>query len=321
MSDKRDLRLDPVIQKILDEDQARGAPPLETLSPAEARLGALDAKRRNGGDPEPVASVYDFEIPGPSGTIPVRVYTPDVQWPAPGVVFFHGGGWVVCDLETHDVICRGLARRAGAIVVSVDYRLAPEHKFPAGLDDCFAATRWVAENAKDLGIDPSRLAVAGDSAGGNLATVVAILARDAGGPKLALQCLVYPVTDLSSLDTPSYREFAEGYDLSQVKMDWFRGLYLSQPEDRFSWQASPLLAADLSGLPPAVVIIAECDPLRDEGEAYARRLEQAGVPVRLIWYPGMIHPFFAMQGRVRQAREALEEVAAAVRGLVGLTRG
>ena len=229
------------------------------------------------------------------------------------MVYFHGGGWVVCDLDTHDVVCRAIARRAEAVVVSVDYRLAPDHKFPAAVTDAYAATEWVAANAERLGIDPTRISVGGDSAGGNLATVVSLMSREKNGPSIALQALVYPVTDLSSFETPSYREFAEGHHLSRVQMEWFRGHYLASPEDCGNPYASPLLARDLSGLPPALIITAECDPLRDEGEAYAKRLEEAGVTVTCTRYPGMIHPFFSLPGAIPQALDAIQQVADAVR--------
>jgi acetyl esterase len=201
------------------------------------------------------------------------------------------------------------------MVVAVDYRLAPEHKFPAAVEDSYAATLWVAANAGGLGIDPRRIAVGGDSAGGNLAAVVSLKCRDEGGPALALQVLVYPVTNLASFDTGSYQAFAEGYNLTRAEMEWFRASYLSRPEDGKHPHASPLLAANLDGLPPALVITAECDPLRDEGEAYARRLEQAGVPVTRTRYPGMIHPFFSMPGALSQARKAIQQVAAAIGGI------
>jgi len=213
------------------------------------------------------------------------------------------------------MVCRAIARRAGAVVTSVDYRLAPEHPFPAAVADCYAATQWVAANAETLEIVPGRLAVAGDSAGGNLAAVISRKCRDAGGPALALQALVYPVTNLDSFDTASYAEFAEGYYLTRSEMEWFRRCYLARPEDGRSPDASPLLAADLRGLPPALVITAECDPLRDEGEAYARRLSQAGVPVTCSRYNGMIHPFFSLGAVISQGTRAIEQVAAAVAGL------
>jgi acetyl esterase len=219
---------------------------------------------------------------------------------------------VVCDLDTHEAVCRAIARRARAVVVAVDYRLSPEHKFPAAVEDSYAATVWVAASAGRLGIDPRRIAVGGDSAGGNLATVVALKCRDGGGPPLALQVMVYPVTNLDSFDTASYREFAEGYNLTRSEMEWFRACYLARPEDGAHPHASPLLAPDLRGLPPALVITAECDVLRDEGEAYAKRLEEAGVPVTCTRYAGMIHPFFSMPGALARARKAIDQVASAV---------
>ncbi len=306
-------RLDSKARALLEEIAAEGHPGLHTLSPAEGRAMALDGLIATGGESEPVASVEDLTIPGPLGPIPIRVYKPVEVAPRPAMVYFHGGGWVVCDLNTHHVICTAIARRAGAVVVAVDYRLAPEHKFPAALIDCYAATVWVAENAGRLGIDPNRITVGGDSAGGNLGTVVSLKARDEKGPRIALQALVYPVTDLTAMKTSSYVEFAEGYHLTKASMEWFRGHYLSCEEDGRHPHASPLLAGDLRGLPPAVILTAECDPLRDEGEAYARRLHEAGVPVSLTRYPGMIHPFFSLAGVIPQARDAYQQIADAVR--------
>lgn len=307
-----DPRLDPQIRAILEQLEAKGDPPLETLPVAEARQAAMDGLAEWRGDPEPVSKVEDLRIPGPDVLIPIRIYYPERAIPSAALVYFHGGGWVVCNLDTHDVICRSIARQSGAVVVSVDYRLAPEHKFPAAVTDCYAATKWVAENAEALGIDPSRISVGGDSAGGNLAAVISLKSRDENGPDIASQALVYPVTDLSSFDTPSYREFADGYGLTAPEMEWFRAHYLARPEDGHSPHASPLLAADLRGLPPALVITAECDPLRDEAEAYAKRLNESGVPVWLTRYTGMIHPFFSMPGGVTKGREAIAEVAAAI---------
>ena len=307
-----DSRLDPQIVTILNEAEAAGDPPLESLSPVEARQAAIDGLAAWRGEPEPLPGVEDRSIAGPAGEIRIRIYTPDTPSPRPALVYFHGGGWVVCDLDTHDVVCRAIARESGATVVAVDYRLAPEHPFPAAVVDCYAATQWVAANAAALGVDSGRIAVGGDSAGGNLAAVISLKSRDEAGPRLALQVMVYPVTDLSSFDTGSYREFAEGYFLTASEMAWFRDHYLARREDALSPQASPLLAKDLQGLPPALVITAECDPLRDEGEAYAKRLEEAGVPVRCTRYAGMVHPFFSLVGGVRQSKEAIAEVAAAV---------
>jgi len=211
------------------------------------------------------------------------------------------------------VVCSLIAHRAGAVVVAVDYRLAPEHKFPAAVVDSYAATQWVAANTAELGIDPRKLSVGGDSAGGNLAAVISLKSRDESGPAIANQIMVYPVTDLSSFETASYNEFAEDHSLTKVEMEWFRDCYLSRPEDAKHPHASPLLAGNLKGLPPALIITAECDPLRDEGEAYARRLKEAGVPVIYKCYPGMIHPFFSLSGVIPQAFEAIDQVAAKIR--------
>jgi len=306
-------KLDPHVRAYLEAAAALNGPPVHTLSPAEFRALALEGLQTEGGQPEAVASIQNVMIPGPLGDIPVRIYTPVGDGPHPGMVYFHGGGWVVCNLDTHHVICTAIARRAGAVVVSVDYRLAPEHKFPAAVIDSYAATVWVADNAAKLGIEPSRLTVGGDSAGGNLATVISLKARDEQGPPIALQVLVYPVTDLSRLDTPSYQEFADGYDLTKAAMEWFRDHYLRTPEDAFHPHVSPLHAQNLSGLPPALILTAECDPLRDEGEAYARSLELAGTQVSLTRYAGMIHPFFSLSGIIPKALDAIQQVADAVR--------
>jgi acetyl esterase len=307
------VKLDSNVRLLLDAIAAQGDPSLDTLPPDEARRLAAESLKPVEGTPEPIRSVENLRIPGPEGAIPIRVYTPDTAAPRPAMVYFHGGGWVVCDLDTHDVVCRTIARRAGAVVVSVDYRLAPEHKFPAAVLDCYAATVWVAANADRLGIDPKRIAVGGDSAGGNLGAVVSLKSRDENGPAIALQAMVYPVTDLSSFATPSYQEFAEGYQLTKAEMEWFRDHYLRSMEDARNPHASPLLATDLRGLPPALIITAECDPLRDEGEAYAERLREAGVPVTCTRYAGMIHPFFSLSGAIPQALDAIQQVADAVR--------
>jgi acetyl esterase len=301
--------LHPDVRAVLAALEEEEGPLLETLPVADARRLAAEALKPAEGEPEPVGTIQDLRIPDPAGEIPVRVYTPEGTGPFPGLIYFHGGGWVLCDLDTHSVVCRAITRRALAVVVAVDYRLAPEHKFPAAVEDAVATTRWVSENAARLNIDPGRIAVGGDSAGGNLAAVVALKT-----PCVALQILVYPVTDLSSFDTTSYREFAGGYHLTMSEMEWFRREYLANPGQALDPDASPLLAPDLSGAPPALVITAECDVLRDEGEAYAERLRQVGVPVTLTRYPGMIHPFFSMPGAIRDALKAFDEVAAAIRG-------
>ena len=308
-------KLDPAVRQLLEAAEAEGNPPLESFSPEEARKLAIESLKTAGGTPEPVRSIENLRIPGPDCEIPIRIYTPDAPAPRPALVYFHGGGWVVCDLDTHDVVCTAIAHRAGAVVIAVDYRLAPEHKFPAAVTDSYAATAWVASNAKKLGIDPKRIAVGGDSAGGNLAAVVSLKSRDEDGPAIALQVMVYPVTDLSSFSTPSYQEFGENHYLTKSEMEWSRSHYLRSMEDARDPHASPLLVPDLSELPSALIITAECDPLRDEGEAYAKRLANDGVPVTYTRYPGMIHPFFSLSGAIPQAFDAIQQVANAVAGL------
>jgi acetyl esterase len=263
-----------------------------------------------------VAHVEDRRVPVDGAEIPVRIYRPDGPMPLPVLIYFHGGGWVIGNIGTHDVLCRELANAAGCVVVSVDYRLAPEHRFPTAAEDCFAATRWVAAHAAGFGGDPGRVAVGGDSAGGNLSAVVAQLARDRGGPALAFQLLIYPATD-AGCDTPSHRENAHGYLLDAEGLRWFYGHYLAGPADRDDPRCSPLRARDFRGLPPALVVTAEYDPLRDEGEAYADRLRAAGVPVTLTRYPGMIHGFFAMGSVLAAGKQAVDEAARALRAALG----
>ena len=305
-------QLDPQAEALLQQMAQMNMPPLHTLTPAQARemmrgMAALS------GEPEVVANVENLTIPGPGGQIRVRIYTPRGDGPFPILVFFHGGGWVICDLDTHDNLCRSLTNRACCVVVSVDYRLAPEHKFPAAVEDAYAATRWVANNAHRINGDPARIAVGGDSAGGNLAAVVAIMARDQDGPALTYQLLIYPATDVSSANTDSHRNYADGYFLTRGDGEWFCGHYLNCEEDRLHHRASPLLAPDLSGLPPALVITAEFDVLRDEGESYAKRLKKAGVSVKCTRYKGMIHGFMSMDGLLNQAGTGIEEASAALR--------
>lgn len=307
-------KLAPEIRSLLEGMAAEGGPAMETLSAAQAREASAGIAQL-AGEAEPVSRIENRGIPGRAGEIPVRIYFPEGDGPFPGVVFLHGGGWVLGDLDSHDNVCRAISNRAGAVVVSVHYRLAPEHRFPAALEDSLDATAWVADNAAALGIDPRRLVIAGDSAGGNMATVVAAKARDTKRPALALQVLVYPVTDLSSSETASYREFAEEHFLTRALMDWFADHYVPRLEDRTTPDASPAFIAALSGLPPALVITAECDPLRDEGEAYAERMRDHGVPVTLTRYDGMIHPFVSFLGVTPSAHEALDEIAAAIRGV------
>ena len=268
------------------------------------------------GNPPPgedVASVEDLEVPGPDGPLPVRVYRPDgAAVPAPVVVFFHGGGWVLGSIATHDATCRGLANRTGAVYVSVDYRLAPEHPYPAAPEDCYAATCWVADHAADLGVDPGRLAVAGDSAGGNLAAVVCQMARDRSGPAIAFQLLIYPVTDLDLDRWPSMEENADGPLLTREGMDWFARHYVGTLPFTGDPYAAPIRAADLSRLPPAYVATAGHDPLRDEGAGYAEALAAAGVTVGYDNFATMIHGFVGFADVVPAAGEARDRIAAAL---------
>jgi acetyl esterase len=306
------MPLDPIARALLDQMAATGAPPLSAQSATDARQ-AVAAFAQLGGDPEPVGKVEDRKLSGPDGTIPVRVYTPAGSGPFPVLVYFHGGGWVLCDIETHDPVCRSLANAAECIVVSVDYRLAPEHKFPAAADDCYAATQWVIKNAPLIGGDSDRVAVGGDSAGGNLAAVVALMARDLGGREPVFQLLVYPATDYYLPGTPSLTENADGYFLTRDDMVWFWNHYLSDKAEAGDPYACPLQASSLAGLPPALVITAEFDPLRDEGEMYAARLGEAGAAVELVRYDGMIHGFFSMAGVLEQGRSAIALAAAQLR--------
>ena len=307
------MPVDPQIQKILDVIAT--LPPMHTLSVAEARA-RMEKRPETGLRIATVAKVEDRVIARAGGAIPLRVYTPQGSGPFPLIVFFHGSGFVVCSLDSHDAMCRNLCGGSGAVVVSVDYRLAPEAKFPAAADDCLLATRWAAEHAAELGADASRIVVAGDSAGGNLATVTAIRVRDEGGPKLAGQLLIYPVTDYHSPGTASYSENAEGYGLSRAGMAWFWHHYLADPKDAMHPHASPI-RADLKGLPPALVFTAEYDVLRDEGEDYAHKLREAGVDVRLQRWEGMNHGFFFWVGMVDAAGVAMDEACAWLKTIFG----
>jgi len=305
------MSLQPEIEAVLARMAAAGNPPLERQSVAQARrLHAAGAATLNG-PPVPVAAADDRAIPGPAGDLRVRVYSPHGEPPFPIVVWFHGGGWVVGTLDTYDAVCRRLAAAVPAVVVAVDYRLAPEHRFPAAVEDSYAATAWASRNAAELGGSQHRLAVAGDSAGGNLAAVVALGARDRGGPAIGFQLLVYPVMD-AAMDTASYREKADGYYLTAAGMRWYWDHYLGGAEGS-SPDASPLRAAFLAGLPPALVVTAEHDPLRDEGEAYAARLRAAGVPAAVSRHPGMVHGFFRWRAVTPTADAAMQEAAAALR--------
>jgi acetyl esterase len=307
------MPLDPQTYAYLEQLAAAGAPPLHELAVAEARQ-VIVALFGTQGAPEPVGAVAERTIPGAGGEMPMRIYTPDGTGPFPVLVYLHGGGWVIGHLEAYDATCRALTNAAGCMVVAMEYRLAPEHTFPAAPEDCYAATCWVAANAAAIGGDPRRMAIGGDSAGGNLTAVVAHMARDQGGPALVYQLLVYPVTNYGS-DTASYRENADGYPLTKEAMVWFWNHYLRSAADGVNPLASPLRANDLRGLPPAMVLTAEFDPLRDEGEVYARRLQEAGVPVTLKRYAGMMHGFFSLGAVLDQGKQAMADAAAGLRAI------
>jgi acetyl esterase len=307
--------LDPQVRAVLDLVIKAGRPPYHQLSPKDARQLFRETRPAATPVPSVIGLVEELAADGPLGSIPLRLYRPAevaATTRLPVLVYFHGGGWVIGDLDTYDVLCRQLTAEAGVSVVSVDYRLAPEHKFPAAVDDAWAATRWVVAHGAELGVDAGRLAVGGDSAGGNLAAAVALLARDHAGPAIALQALVYPVTD-GKMDTRSYEEFSEGFLLTRETMRWFFAQYLNGEADAADWRVSPLRAPSLSGLPPALVVTAGFDPLRDEGEAYAARLREAGVRVDAVSYGGMIHGFVPMGRLIDTGNRAVSHIAASLR--------
>jgi acetyl esterase len=307
--------LDPEIAEIIRASHRPGAPSYADLGPQGARAAfraAVAAMRPPGWKPPPVHAVRDLTVSGPAGAIAIRHYRPSPDTELPVVVYCHGGGWTIGDLDTHDAEARRLALGCDAIVLSVDYRLAPEHPFPAALEDTVAVLRWAAVHAGALGGDVARLAVAGDSSGGNLAAAACLWARDHDGPPIAAQCLIYPVTDVRH-DDDSWRDFGEGLNLDTGDMDWFNDNYLPQHAMRTDPYAAPLRAADLSGLPPAVVATASHDILRDQGEAYARRLEEAGVAVFARRYEGMVHSFFRYGELSAAAAAANDEISRRVR--------
>ncbi len=302
--------LDPQIRALLDK--GTGVPATHTLPVSEARE-QYEARIAVMAKPAAVGDVAERAIDGPGGKLLLRIYRPPGDGPFPLLVFFHGSGFVVCSLNTHDGMCRNLCAGAGCVVVSVDYRLAPEHKFPAGPDDCLAATRWAGAHAAELGADPRRLALAGDSAGGTMAAVTAQRLRDEGGPAPLGQLLIYPVTDHYSRPGPSYAENAEGYGLTRDTMVWFWDHYLRDRAQAADPRAAPARAADLARLPPALIVTAGYDPLRDEAEDYAARLRASGVPTQLIRYPGMNHGFLFWVGIVDIAGEAMNGCCAWLR--------
>lgn len=297
---------------LVDAIQASG-PATEAMTPAEARAASAARRAGQARDVEAMAAVTDHVIDGPGGSLPLRVYRPTTEKGLPVVVFTHGGGWVICDLDSHDPLCRTLASTVGAVVVAVDYRRAPESPYPAALDDAEAALRWVVAQATDLGVDGTRVAVAGDSSGGNLAAALALRARDAGGPAIAAQLLIYPVLD-SSLASDSYREFADGFGLTRAGMAWYWDQYVADPVRRSEPGASPSYAESVAALPPAIVALAECDPLRDEGVTYAERIEREGGQAWCRVYPSGFHGFLSLPpGTLPVADEAIAEITERLR--------
>jgi acetyl esterase len=312
------VTLDPDAAIVYKVFQEAGRPPYETVTPQEARELYLKGCLAASPQPPELAGISELAIPAPHGAIPARLYTPkqrrDGQGLAPALVFFHGGGWVIGNLDTHDVACRKLAHEGAMKVIAVDYRLAPEHKFPAAVEDAVTATQWVASNAERLGIDGSRLVIGGDSAGGNLAAVVALSAREADGPALAGQLLIYPATDFA-MRHPSHSEPETSVLLTHSAIRWFRDHYLNDLADADDWRASPARAKHLARLPPAYVLTAGADPLRDEGAEYAERLQDAGVAVTYRHFPGQFHGFFTMGKFLEQSNVAIGEIGAWLRTL------
>ena len=309
------MPLDPQCQALVDA-AARSGSAFDTNEPRLARLAYDAGTLLYRHEAPPLESVTNSVFAGPEGEVKVRIYRPvETSTPAPALVYFHGGGWVVGNLSSHDHLCRFLAAKSGVVVIAVDYRLAPEHKVPAAFEDCLAAVRWVAASAAELGIDAKRLAVGGDSAGGSLAAAAALAVRDEGWPMLRLQLLLYPSTNFTA-DTPSMRDNGEGYLLTRAAMEQFIDWYLPSRIARTDPRASPQLAPEHSGLPPACILSAEYDPLRDEAHVYADTLERAGVAVERKCYAGMVHGFMRMGGRIDMALTALDDAAAALKRAV-----
>ena len=304
--------LHPQTQALLDLMEARAIPPTHTLTPAQARAFYRERRGFTQPAPPPVGLVRELQAEGPHGPIPLRLYRPlgaAENALLPVLVYYHGGGWVIGDLETHDTLCRELANGAGCAVVAVDYRMGPEHRFPAAVDDSLAATRWVRAHADELRLDASRLAVGGDSAGGNLAAVVSIAARDSADLPIAFQLLIYPATD-QHRNAPSHTTNGQGYLLTTDTMDYFTGHYIADPAQYRDWRASPLLHTDLTRLPPALVLTAGYDPLRDEGAAYAERLTAAGNRAGYVCFERQIHGFILMGKVLDEANTAVALCAA-----------
>ncbi len=305
------MPLDPQVEVLIAEMIEAGAKPMDQMTVQEARLGGWDTIALQG-QPEEVAHIEHRFVPTPTADIPVRIYYPDGQGPFPALVYFHGSGWVVLNIEICDPTSRIMANRTGCAIIAVNYQKAPEHKFPTAVEDAWASLNWTVEHAEDLNVDPQRLGVMGDSAGGNLAAVTAIRARDQGGPDLNCQVLVYPVTD-ADIDKPSYHANAEGYLLQRSSMKAFYDYYLNNPDESNDPWVSPLHAKDLSHLPPALVITAEYDPLLDDGRLYAEKLKAAGVETVYSEYAGMVHGFFYNADRIDASQRLHDEIGVWVR--------
>jgi acetyl esterase len=309
------MPLDPDAQILFDAMIKAARPAFETLTPAQARQQMRDMRAALKQPQPAVAETRDLPASGPQGAIPIRLYrsrAPKAGEAQPVLIFFHGGGWVFCDIDTHDNLCRSLANAAACAVVSVDYRLAPEHKFPAAVEDCWAALNWVNDNAASLALDSGRMAVGGDSAGGNLAAVACQMAARHGGPRIACQVLLYPTVDLS-LTQDSFRRVGDGFNLTTAIMAWFRDHYLNDASDIDDWRVSPLRADGIATLPPAFIATAGCDPLCDEGEEYARLLQRHRVPVTFRHFPGQMHGFASMSGYLGAADRVLADVGATLK--------
>ncbi|MEP4190608.1 MAG: alpha/beta hydrolase [Sneathiella sp.] len=301
------MNLDPQAKWVLDIAEQANAPLLENLSATEAKAAYEDRAQKLCFQDVPIGSVQDLDISGPHGPIPLRIYKPvsgsDIL---PVLVFYHGGGWVIGSRNSHDALCRKIAKQGGFLIVSVDYRMGPEARFPAGVDDAYASLLWTQQTISEFGGDPEQIAVAGDSAGGNLSAVVCLLAKEQGTPMPVFQWLIYPATNMD-MNTSSHKDFAEGYFLTNNLMTWFQGHYLRGSEDKDDWKASPLLAKDCSSLPPALVQTAGYDPLKDEGKAYSDRLNEEGGRSAYTDYPGMIHGFINLGGAIDGAQDAIDE--------------
>lgn len=306
------MPLNRQVAEMLDKRREDPTPPLYELSLAQARASDLASIKAGGGPQVRVGKTCDLTLPGPGGDLPARIYRPSGEGPFPVLLYLFGGGWTLGTLDTCDGVCRNLCADASCLVMSVQYRRAPEHRFPAAPQDCYAAACWLAAHAAEFGGDPQRLGVGGDSSGGNLSAAVTLMARDRGGPPIRCQVLVYPNTDYRA-DTPSRREIEDRAMFNCHSVDWYWGHYLAGPADGDNPLASPLRAASLRGLPSALVISAEYDPLRDEAEAYAHRLQAEGVPAVLTRYDGMVHGFFTMSGVLDDARAALRQVSGFLR--------